>query len=91
MNALSHRDVINEAASLVRMEPDHMLRMEVTGLTRMLANPLNAGCDMVIARAFLDLVMKEIERREKAQAGSAQPDRQGSAHTQVSDARGETA
>jgi hypothetical protein len=60
-NNQSHRDAINEAASLVRMESDTMLRSEVRVLNELIAkHPDNT----ILARAMLDMVMLEIERRE---------------------------
>ena len=61
MENMSHRDAINEAASLVRMESDTMLRSEVRVLNELIAkHPDNT----TLARAMLDMVMLEIERRE---------------------------
>jgi hypothetical protein len=73
MIARTHIDVVNEAAACVRMESDAMLRMEVRGLTTMIENGNLSGVATPIARAMLDMVLKEIERREKAQANPAQP------------------
>ena len=56
-------DYVNEAESLMRMETYAMLVVERDNLTRMLANPAHAACDMVIARAFLVMVNAEIVKR----------------------------
>ena len=60
---LTHRDAINEAHCLVRMESDTMLRSEVRVLNELIVkHPYKAD----LARAMLDMVMREIERRDAA-------------------------
>ena len=63
---MTHIDAINEAASVVRMESDTMLRSEVRCLSDLIAkHEAIGGTQMVgLARAMLDMVMREIERRE---------------------------
>ena len=68
MEHLSHRDAINEAHSLVRMESDTMLRSEVRCLSDLIAkHEAIGGTEMVgLARAMLDVVLLEIEKRDAA-------------------------
>jgi hypothetical protein len=63
MDHLSHRDAINEAHCLVRMESDTMLRSEVRVLNELIVKHPDKTD---LARAMLDMVMREIERRDAA-------------------------
>ena len=60
---LTHRDAINEAHCLVRMESDTMLRSEVRVLNELIVKHPDKTD---LARAMLDMVMREIERRDAA-------------------------
>ena len=65
MNAMSHIEVVNEAAACIRMETTVMLRAEAQFLTSLIAGYPDHS-KTPIARAMLDAVLVELERREAA-------------------------